>query len=363
MSEIGDKNRAQMLARVATSLRAQRGWGPSEFASQEETDAWRALRVGRAISEGTATVADLPESYGGMPTGTTRRAIRQREAWQQEQQFRSQIEEQERKREADILEMESKRADSFIRQQEFNDKQEREYAIKRDGMAMMNSMRGVTLPNGMQLRPINPADPDAISRLEDIAVVARYGLEDPLVKAVWERKYADAQKFAEKNLIASDKIAQEQAKAREDEAKARVAIAKELGAYGMSIVDFTKDGRVDFEAANAAIGKAWAEGKEVPAEKAQTEEQRKAIYSRITDAEKKILDVRARAAAAQRRVEARPTVKDFKTELEAAQIEQGILEDEVNRLNRMLGGEKQPAAAQPQTTGQRPALGDIFGGQ
>jgi hypothetical protein len=113
-------------------------------------------------------------------------------------------------------------------------------------------------------------------------------------------------------------------------AKEKVALAKDLGVYGMSVSDFTKDGKIDFEAANAAM--------------------RSAVASKINDAEKELLKVRAREAAAQRRVEARPTVKDFQTELEAAQIERGILEDEVNRLNRMLGGEtkKEDKAQQEQ---------------
>ncbi len=74
-----------MLARVETSPRARWGWGPSDLASQEEKDAFRALRVGREIESGRATVADLPEEYGGRPQGSSRRAIRQRIAWDAEQ--------------------------------------------------------------------------------------------------------------------------------------------------------------------------------------------------------------------------------------------------------------------------------------
>lgn len=74
-----------MLARVETSPRSRWGWGPSDLASQEEKDAFRALRVGREIESGRATVADLPEEYGGRPQGSSRRAIRQRIAWDAEQ--------------------------------------------------------------------------------------------------------------------------------------------------------------------------------------------------------------------------------------------------------------------------------------
>jgi flagellin-like hook-associated protein FlgL len=145
------------------------------------------------------------------------------------------------------------------------------------------------------------------------------------------------------------------------EAKDKTEIAKGLASYGMSVADFVKDGKVDFVAANEALGKAFAEGKVAEDIAAETKEEKKNLSDRITSAEKDLLKVRARTAAAQRRLEARPTNADFKTELEAATIEQGILEDEINRLNRLRGGE---AAPQPQqgTTGQRPPLSDIFGG-
>lgn len=58
---------------------------PSPLASNEEKAAYRARLTMQAIERGEATVADLPESYGGRPTGNTRRAIAAREAWDRNQ--------------------------------------------------------------------------------------------------------------------------------------------------------------------------------------------------------------------------------------------------------------------------------------
>lgn len=57
------------------------GWGPSPLASNEEKERYRASQIGREIEAGRATVADLPEDYGGRPQGESRRAIRMQEAY------------------------------------------------------------------------------------------------------------------------------------------------------------------------------------------------------------------------------------------------------------------------------------------
>jgi hypothetical protein len=93
------RNAAQMRSRVATSPRARWGWGPSDLASEEEEEAWQALQMQRAIGRGEATVADLPEAYGGRPTGSTRRAIRQQVLWDAQQAARLAEEENMRKEE------------------------------------------------------------------------------------------------------------------------------------------------------------------------------------------------------------------------------------------------------------------------
>jgi hypothetical protein len=57
----------------------------SPLASQEEKEAYRARQVMQAIERGEATVADLPEDYGGRPTGNSSRAVTARKAWDRNQ--------------------------------------------------------------------------------------------------------------------------------------------------------------------------------------------------------------------------------------------------------------------------------------
>lgn len=58
---------------------------PSQLASHEEKEAYRARLVMQAIERGEATVADLPEAYGGRPTGSSSRAVAARKAWDRNQ--------------------------------------------------------------------------------------------------------------------------------------------------------------------------------------------------------------------------------------------------------------------------------------
>ena len=345
----------EALQRVARDPRRQWGWEPSPMASVEEQRAYQAYEMMPKVAAGTLPVSALPEAYGGRPTGTSRRAIRM--AAEYDEARRQDLERQRVVEQLNLQQMAEARLQRAqdLELKKFGMAEGRETRVVNEADMIINSISGEIAPDGRIIsNPIRPEDPQAIERLENLARL-KFGMENKTAQDMWSTLYRDAFDFREK--MANDAAAQARA-----DAEARVGIAKELGAYGMSITDFTKDGKINFEKANEAIGKAWATGKEVDTEQAQTEEQRKSIASKITSAEQELLKVRARAAAAQRRVEARPTVKDFQTELEAAQIEQGILEDEVNRLNRIIGG-GQPQATQPQTTGQRPALGDIFGGQ
>jgi hypothetical protein len=193
------------------------GWGPSDLASAEERERYRAAQISREIEAGRATVADLPEAYGGRPLGNTRRSLRMQQAWDAEQAARIKQEEAMRQMENEMFDRreklrESARADASLelRKAEYEDRSDREDAIKREAMNLVVSLRGSTLPDGTVLRPINPMDDDAISRLEGAAVLNRYGLEDPAARAMWERKYTDAQKFAEQRFSTTQKRAEQE---------------------------------------------------------------------------------------------------------------------------------------------------------
>jgi hypothetical protein len=94
------------------------GWVPSPLASHEEKERYRAMQIQQEIEAGRATVADLPESYGGRPEGTTRRAIRRQAEYD--------------KRQADLLNQERIRQqmDQQRKQQEIYNAQEIRVAAK-----------------------------------------------------------------------------------------------------------------------------------------------------------------------------------------------------------------------------------------
>lgn len=381
------------MARPLTStdiIRERMGFGVSELAAPETRRAYaeaglsplgtkdrERLEEGRGISPMAGTQQreafeqaefmaglrkEAPVSYGGLgerPEATTRRGFRRQQEW--DARYKMMMEQEEASRQAEVAAREERRL-SLAEQAEQrlqwaqDTKEQRDAAIMDQSGKIQSSIIGFTRPDGSKSRPININDEDAVERLQSVIYANRLGMEDQATKEVVTQMLNDAmdarQKMIETDLATRDAVAKE-----------KVALAKDLGVYGMSIADFTENGVVNFEKANEAIGKAYAAGKAAEPEIAATKEQRSAIASKITDAEKKLLEIRSRVASAQKRVEARPTVRDFQTELESAQIEQRIFEDEINRLNSELGGEKPQTPASPQTTGQRPALGDIFGGQ
>jgi hypothetical protein len=73
----------ERVARDRENLERQRGKirEPSDLASHEEREAYKAHQIDQAIQRGEATVADLPEAYGGRPKGSSGRAIAARKAW------------------------------------------------------------------------------------------------------------------------------------------------------------------------------------------------------------------------------------------------------------------------------------------
>jgi hypothetical protein len=166
----------EMLERVQSDPRRQWGWAPSALASPEEKRAYQASVLMPEIAAGRASVADLPEQYGGRPTGTSRRAIRMQQAWDaqqaanlaQEQEMR-QVEEFNktmRLRDLDIqtktLDLETKREDAlFDAQQEANKK------ASEARLAKFSST-------------LDPTDPSSASKLAEYIGQDVYLLDSPL---------------------------------------------------------------------------------------------------------------------------------------------------------------------------------------
>jgi hypothetical protein len=122
------------------------------------------------------------------------------------------------------------------------------------------------------------------------------------------------------------------------DAEAKVRLVKELAIVGKSVADFTqKDGRIDFEAANAALGEAVRTGEEQKIVRSEEREEKRNINSQISKLETDVIKVRGQVGRFEKLLEARKSPQ-IKADLDAALVEQGILEDEINRLNRLRGG-------------------------
>jgi len=343
------------------------GWGPSPLASNEEKERYRAAQIQQEIEAGRATVADLPEAYGGRPTGTTRRSIRMQEEYDKQQNAELQrrqatqamaiqqremfIREENLKLQRDAEERLRLKEDKALEEERM--KSERENRIERESSDIRNGIRGMTAPDGTVINPIRVEDANALERLENLARL-NFGMKDETAQRMWFRLYDDVLEYRQNKLTA-------QASDTAKEAEAKVGLAKELAIVGKSVADFTrKDGRIDFEAANAALGEAVRTGEEQKVVRSEEREEKRNINSQISKLETDVIKVRGQVGRFQKLLEARKSPQT-KADLDAALVEQGILEDEINRLNRLRGGEAAPQTQQG-TTGQRPPLSDIFGG-
>jgi hypothetical protein len=145
---IGERARQEQLERAERDPRRQWGWGVSQMASPEVRRAWEALDTQEAIERGEATVADLPEQYGGRPQGTTRRAIRQQLAWDAQQAARL-AEEQEIRAQAEFQRQQERVGRQEAREQyRYNKEVEADLAkstkdseIEKQGMAFVSGLR------------------------------------------------------------------------------------------------------------------------------------------------------------------------------------------------------------------------------
>lgn len=347
------------------------GWGPSALASPEERELYEAQQTSELIRAGQATIADLPEAYGGrpqitagpsfneqgQPVGRFRRQLRMQELYDEEQK---QALEQQRI----MQQMETNQKELALREREQQSMEEsrniardaavakaaREAKVKEQATAFMQSVIGATLPDGTRTRPINVNDDDAVERLQRAMYMNPFGMEDQYAKETATMMLDDAMRIREQR--ASEVAAQNKAAI-----EARVGIAKDLAQSGLSIADYSKDGVVDFEAANTALGEALRKKEEGREAAIDEREQRRSLLRQKATAETELVKIKSQVGRFEK---LRPT-GDNVIELEAARVSQGIFEDEINRINRELGVE--PQSATPTPAGQRPALGDIFGGQ
>jgi hypothetical protein len=181
---IGERARQEQLERAERDPRRQWGWGVSQMASPEERRAWQALDTQGAIERGEATVADLPEQYGGRPQGTTRRAIRMQSEWDARQSARLAEEQAIAAREKEMREIEMFNLDREIKERTLDSSIEQ----KRFDMSM-EAITESQVDSAFKILNMNRGEPDAAQRSVDMMI--EYGLgqafNDPRVKSALDR--------------------------------------------------------------------------------------------------------------------------------------------------------------------------------
>jgi len=332
--------------------RFEEGRGISPMASGAEREAWKVAEV----QAGMRSPVELPEEYGGLgdrPSATTRRGLRMQQEWDKRQEMMiaqqeaaRQIEERDREYALRLQDQQNQMEDRNIARDAALAKAAREGKIREQSRNIREAFIGATLPDGSKTNPIDLNSDDAVERIQSSIYMNDFGMEDQATKEMASMFLDDALRLREKKV--------EQSKA---DTASRVSIAKDLAQNGLSIAEFSKDGKVDFERANVALGEALKKKEEGKEEAIDEREQRRNLRRQKATTETELVKIKAQIGRFEK---LRPTANNLE-ELEAARVSQGIFEDDINRINRELGGDPQPATPPP--AGQRPALGDIFGGQ
>lgn len=306
--------------------RFETGRGISPMASQSEREAWKVAE----IQAGTRSPMELPESYGGMgdrPKATTRRGFRMQQEWDKQYEMMRKQEEEAREENRFLMSYELQRQQEErmkgaqdLQIQAGLAKQSRQQDVERQAQDIMNNIVGFTRPDGSKQSPINVNDEDAPERLQMLIANNRRGMESQDVKEVVTMMLNDALDIRAKRdeEIMSD-------------IKAKAGLAKDLSTNGLSIGEFTKDGKIDYVAASDALGKAIAKGR-------VEEEERKSSTAIVNDLQKDVIKIRGEVARYQKLLEASPSNREVSKQLQGALADQGVLEDEINRLSRPREG-------------------------
>jgi len=146
------------------------------LASPEERRRLKALEIEEEIEAGRATPADLPEEYGGMPRGTTRRAVRMREAWKEEQSIRRAFEEEAIAREKYEREL----ATESLKQQtlEYQLEKKKEQDLLNSKIEATRGLAEADFAKFINDNELNPSDPASAS------VISGYIATNPILQDI-----------------------------------------------------------------------------------------------------------------------------------------------------------------------------------
>lgn len=325
--------------------RFEKGRGISPMAGDAEKEAWIAAEV----LAGQRDPMELPKAYGGLgerPEASTRRGLRMQQEW--DAQYKMILDQQEAAR---LAEKEQRNFALNERNQILQERQEARLQaaeakaqnealkIADDADRAMAEILGTAVDSaGNPIASLDPDSEDYTERRADILKRYKRAANDDAFKLTLsdlDKKYFDRINF-DQSIQAS-------------EAQQKSSLAKELAAAGKSIVDFTENGKIDFEKANTALGEAIKEGREREAVKVDEREQRRNLLRQKASAETELVKIKAQVGRFQNLT---PTEQNRK-ELNAALVSQGIFEDEINRINREIGGGETPQPEQPKELSPR----------
>jgi hypothetical protein len=181
------------------------GRPPSMGASKEEKDAYEALVKIPAIESGELSVADLPESYGGRPKGTTRRAMRMQAEYDalqrdflQNQKIAKQMEIEEGVYNLRLDQEDRALEDREIAFEAAQMKAARDAKVQQEAKFIFEAIRGGTpTSDGGVAPPINPNDEDALFQISNL-MRSEYGMEHPVAKEAVTSLYRDALRAQQK---------------------------------------------------------------------------------------------------------------------------------------------------------------------
>lgn len=337
---------------------------PSDLASAEEREAYTAQEV-RA---GRAPFYELSEDYGGMPAGTTRRAIRAREAWiVQQEQIAAYNEEMAARRKAAMdarvaeldyankaLKFETDQYD-LLRKQESDALEAR---VKSENS--LNALRFQTYAS-----QFDPNDPTAYGQLNAaLAINPSLANNEEIQKTMFYFKQAADNSIAGMTNAALSEATQLGIPQEQIQAPVDMGGALTLDPSGREIIDLSAlRGIIDRTKGARTLAEEARKERPTAEEKYATAEQ--AAEARFTRSlvkafEQKSVESGAAIARLQKLVEKNPRDKTSQVELEAKLAEKEIYDARIQELSQSYTDD-QDDSTEVQTTGQKRTARDIFG--
>jgi len=344
---------------------------PAEIASEVERSIGAPSPEFKRSQDYASYFYNQPAGDFGTAYPKSRRKIRMQEEFQkyqqqqlEQQQRLQQMEDSQRRLQLDELQynrnIDNDRLSQIAKLKEEEDAAE----AAKHAFEVANAIRGVTLPNGQQLRPIRPEDPDAIDRLNDIARMNPKFIENDLGKKIWESTLSRAEAYAQQS--AQDQ--QQDAAKLQDWTIGQNEEAASLGIDASKFYDIDPQGnitRADRAGLSKAIGEAKRKDLEAKTQAALSSDLAKENRTAIKGISDELYKIGSQIRENDSLVETAKSSIERNEYIRKANYLRG--EDAVlrQRLNDLIPKSTEQKQTQPttQTTGQRPSLGAIFGGQ